>query len=181
MHVMLDLETMDTATSAIVVSIGAVKFDPAHKEPGRELHVRLSLDPQAAKGRTISPSTMVWWMKQTDSARSVFDDESAFGPPTMQVSEAIAELEEFCRDAEGVWGNGSDFDNAIIASLCKSFGLALPWKYSKNRCFRTMKSLPPPKTFVKPEFGGERHNALDDAVYQARYLQAIVAATGIKL
>jgi exodeoxyribonuclease VIII len=67
-----------------------------------------------------------------------------------------------------VWGNGSDFDNAIINNLAKSFGAPKPLNYKRNRCFRTLKALfgqHIPEHATIPM--GTHHNALDDAMYQA--------------
>jgi inhibitor of KinA sporulation pathway (predicted exonuclease) len=45
------------------------------------------------------------------------------------------------------------------------FGIERPWKYYKEFCFRTLlKSVP---KFDMP-FVGVQHNALDDAVHQAK-------------
>lgn len=81
-------------------------------------------------------------------------------------------------DPVGVWGNGSDFDNVLIANACKAVGRPLPWKYYKNMCFRTMKNL----FKVKVDRSGTHHNAVDDAVYQMTVLKEInrVYALGLK-
>ncbi len=38
-HIMLDLETLDTTSSAVVISIGAVAFDPETNALGDKFYV----------------------------------------------------------------------------------------------------------------------------------------------
>jgi len=174
---MVDIETLDTTATAVVVSIGAVLFDP-NKEgpifPSDTLYEVLRLQPQIDVGRTVSADTLKWWMQQAPEARNVFNVH-AVAPVT-----ALSNFGAFCTNAEGVWGNGSDFDNAILASAIKSFDLQ-GWRYSRNRCFRTLKNLGKTRDFVEPVRKGTHHNALDDAIYQAEYLQAVVKHLGLTL
>jgi len=46
-----------------------------------------------------------------------------------------------------------------------------PWYFWNDRCYRTMKSLYPQ---IPMERDGVHHNALDDAISQARHLMAIL-------
>ena len=72
--IMLDIETLDTSPSAIVLSIGAVKFNSVGL--GDTFYVRLDSDPQLALGRTQSEATLTWWAGQSDAAR-----KEAFATP----------------------------------------------------------------------------------------------------
>ena len=49
------------------------------------------------------------------------------------------------------------------------------WPYRNNRCYRTLKGLLPA---IELERSGTHHNALDDAITQARHLQKIVRTLG---
>lgn len=177
-HIMLDLETLDTASSAVVVSIGAVAFDPGTNVLGDKFYVEMTEDTaaQQARGRTISGDTVRWWMQQDTSAKRVFS-ESIDGVDRLDTFEALSRFNLFVaangdRDVE-LWGNGADFDNVILGSLYDAFGLRKPWSYSRNRCYRTMKSIGiGPRRSARV---GTHHNALDDAVTQAIHLQEIFA------
>jgi exodeoxyribonuclease VIII len=70
-----------------------------------------------------------------------------------------------------VWGNGSDFDNAILACAYKAVEQPVPWQFWNNRCYRTIKNLFPSIKMIR---GGVHHNALDDAKSQARHAQLIL-------
>ncbi len=85
-----------------------------------------------------------------------------------QLSEWISH--HFDKDVVKIWGNGADFDNVILTSAYKRNDLELPWRYTNNRCYRTLKSLYPE---IKLERSGTHHNALDDAISQANHLMSI--------
>lgn len=184
-HIMLDLETLDTASSAVVISIGAVAFDPYTNALGDKFYVEMTEDiaAQQARGRTISGDTVRWWMQQDALAKRVFSVPPPDGVLRASTLEALSGFALFVaangdRDAE-LWGNGVDFDNVILGSLYDAFGLRKPWSFGRNRCYRTMKNLGiGPR---KPaNHTGIPHNALDDAVTQAVHLQEIMAAIGGK-
>lgn len=169
-HIMLDLETLDTATSAAILSIGAVKFDPNTESAiGEKFYLAVDVQSNIDAGRTVSGDTLNWWMGQDDSARAVFKDSQRVLLP--EALEAFAGF--FDRPDYQVWGNGSDFDNAIVIHAFKQQGWKLPWKFFNNRCYRTLKNLPGvPK--MAPFEG--KHNALLDAWAQALHLQTFFSS-----
>lgn len=179
-HIMLDLETLDTTPSAVVISIGAVAFDPKTYALGDKFYVETTGDiaAQQARGRTISGDTVRWWMQQDVLAKHVFSVPPLDGVERANTFEALSRFGLFVaangdRDVE-LWGNGADFDNIILGSLYDAFGLRKPWSYSRNRCYRTMKNIGigPRRPQVRE---GVHHNALDDAITQAVHLQEIFA------
>lgn len=162
MNVMLDLETMDTRHSGVVVSIGAVVFDK-NKGLGEEFYAILDTNEQARAGRTISPDTMRWWLQQSAEARRVFAETPGDVVPTLlNFSGYVARN----TDEPLMWGNGADFDCVMLGNLYDTFRLKRPWSYSNNRCYRTLKNLVHPGGNL-PSRAGTHHNALDDAKYQA--------------
>lgn len=169
-HIMLDLETLDTATSAAILSIGAVKFNPNNESPlGEKFYLALDVQSNIDAGRTISGDTLNWWMGQDNEARAVFK-----GPQRVALPEALEALASFFDHPDyQVWGNGSDFDNAITIHAFQQQGWKAPWKFWNNRCYRTLKSLPGvPK--MAPFEG--KHNALIDACAQALHLQTFFSS-----
>src|SRR5690606_15097059 len=108
------------------LSIGAVKFRKDQPgELGEKFYAVLDIEDQKAKGRTINPSTMEWWQKQSSEARQVLDELWDFIYST--------------DDAPGrmrIWTNGADFDIPQIASLFRMYGMELPWEFWNSRCFR---------------------------------------------
>lgn len=181
-HIMLDIETLDTKPSAVVISIGAVAFNPATDDKGEEFYYEFAdLAIQQTMGRTLSADTVGWWMQQDALARQVFSPRAKDDLMRLATVDVLVKFSEFIgrngdKDAY-IWGNGADFDNIIVGSLYESFGFKKPWSYSRNRCYRTMKDLAPKTKAVRV---GTHHNALDDALTQAQHLQDILKQIRMK-
>lgn len=169
-HVMFDQETLDTVASAVILSIGAVKFDlESGKLDPDGFYASLSYDDQLARGRTISESTVAWWMEQSPEARAVFRE------PKQTLESALIALSDWLgHDKRYVWSNGADFDIPMLAHAYTSYGMQIPWAFWNARCVRTYRALPGAKNVpeVEPLVA---HNALHDAVAQAKHVQAIQA------
>lgn len=177
MHCMIDLETMGLRPTSCIVSIGAVLFN--EEDILAEFHTAISLQSSRAFGLTTDKSTVDWWMKQSAEARSSWQREDAPG-----LTESLALFCEWLRSNKATesnlkpWGNGADFDLVLLKSSFDAVNADVPWKFWNHRCFRTVKNLYPG---IQVPRQGTHHNALDDARYQTQHLQAICAATGLKL
>ena len=179
MHIMLDLETMGTRPDAPIIAIGAVAFvsptqltglEGAKSEiPGQvvaSFYANVDLQSAVTTGATIDPSTVMWWLKQSDEARAAFDAKG------VDILTALGQFSEWFAahagdSCDGVWGNGASFDNVILSESYKRVGMTPPWPFWKDRCYRTVKSMYPD---VPMERDGTHHNALDDARSQALHL-----------
>lgn len=172
---MLDMETIGTAANSVILSIGAVYFDD-DGTLGDEFYYVLDTKSQSAKGRFTDPETLAWWEKQSEDAK-----KEAYSYPDALRVDTVAALEDLHKFIKAggkdvlVWGNGSDFDNALLADLFRSFGIKQPWAFWNNRCFRTYKSEF--KALAnEPPFDGIKHHALYDAKHQVRWLARLKAA-----
>lgn len=171
MNVMVDLETLGTTPNSAIVSIGAVKFSSAGL--GEEFYKTIDLQSCEDAGLDIDPSTVAWWMGQSDKARAVFKDK---GKP---LAEALNAFTKFI-GIENVgqvklWGNGANFDNVILVNAYRRTGIKAPWQFYNDRCYRTIKSM---FKRIEMERSGTHHNALDDAKSQADHLVRILTAIG---
>jgi len=168
--VMIDLETMGTGPDAAIVAIGAVEMDFQHSKIGRTLYQTIELQDAIRYGGVMEPATIMWWMRQSDQARA------ALMVNPMPVYPALRELGDWMGHLSDyrqlrVWGNGSDSDNVILARAYQRSNMLLPWTYPNNRCYRTLMALYPD---IQAERAGVAHNALDDAMSQARHLVQIM-------
>lgn len=172
LHASIDLETVDTRPSAIILSIGISIFDIESGAIIDNFYATPDTAEQLRTGRSLSADTLRWWMQQEAGARQVL---AASQQPVVDV---LAELDAFLMGGNlgGVWGNGADFDCVILGDLYETFGRKKPWSYSKNRCLRTLRALQHPKEIVMPQRVGTHHNALDDAIHQAKLIHAITKA-----
>ena len=164
MELMLDLETMGIGPNAAIIAIGAVAFDLDRLElTGQEFYQTIDLESSVEHGGGITPSTVLWWMQQSDEAR----DE--FKRPGGRIEEVLMYFHRWLPPTNciQVWGNGANFDNVVLRTAYERLGLQAPWNFRNDRCFRTAKAMLPK---VEIESTGVAHDALEDARWQARYL-----------
>jgi hypothetical protein len=163
-HVMVDIETLDTAASAAILSIGAVRFDA--DTIGETFYREISRASNLISGRTVSASTVKWWMGQSEDARKILDSEHGVSLIT-----ALHDFNDFVGFESTLWGNGSMFDNAILRSACESVEIEPVWSYRNDACYRTLKKCFPEIEMVnKPKIA---HHALEDAMAQALHAQLL--------
>lgn len=186
-NVMLDLETLGTRPGSIVLSIGAVFFDPTTGDLGNSYYDEIDVMSCVSVGLHSSVETIEFWKKQTGVARAAYDRAMRSGSSTAaslkQVLEGLTSYLTACGPSDGlkhvkIWGNGAAFDNAILAAAYHACGLTPPWQFYNDRCFRTLKALGKDLGVNEPEFEGTKHHALHDAMHQARWACQIFAALG---
>lgn len=168
-HLMIDIETYDTEITAVILSIGAVVFDPRGYTLDDEFHIKLSTASQS--DRTTSPSTVTWWDQQSPKAR-----ESVFVGKKIPINIALTaftiwinKLQPTCTR---IWAKSPDFDCAIVNHACKEQHIRFPFKFWEYRCCRTIIELAYPEgDFPHMEGDGPHHDALADAKRQAKEVQ----------
>ncbi|MCQ5654733.1 3'-5' exoribonuclease [Escherichia coli] len=175
-HLMIDLETMGTNTNAPIVVIGAVFFDPQTGEIGPVFYIVISLTDAMNTGAVPDGGTIEWWLKQSSEARAAILTDQ------VKLKDALSRFREFINEYSDekfvqVWGNGATFDNAILRTSYERLDIPCPWRYHNDRDVRTIVELGKTIDFdartVIP-FEGVRHNALDDARHQAKYVTATI-------
>lgn len=178
-HVMVDLETLGRRAGCSVLSIGAVAFD-AETGLGEEFYTVVSMKSCEKAGLHTDPDTLNWWEKQSEQAREVL--KLAKGKDGKGLAIALGDFNDFLRQFSGVrvWGNGSDFDNAILVNCYAAVGMSQGWEFWNSRCFRTLKALGKEKKVTEVKRHGVYHNALDDAKTQALHAVEIMRKLKIK-
>lgn len=186
MQVTLDIETLDTRASAIVLSFGYSFFDPRKDEPFEDIVARgteifFDVGEQIEKGRTHSESTLEWWKQQGEKAQrclaatnmtNIRDIHTVFEQSCekngLNVNWVKKHAKWICR--------GPHFDIAILEDLFSDFNVATPWRYYNVRDIRTWlecRGLPDNLKLVKPE-SMIPHNALHDAAFDAWMMQQVL-------
>lgn len=170
-HVMVDLETLGLKPGCPIVSIGAVCFINAPINKNTNFYITILPKSRANIMDRPDESTLKWWEEQSVEARAeVFDN-----PISVDILDALPKFKQFLQqlqvyseDEIVIWGNGASFDEPILAEAFKRAGIALQWSFRNSMCFRTLKELAKMYGIELPEFEGVKHNALADAVYQAK-------------
>lgn len=170
MHVMLDLETMGNTPDAPIVAIGACRFDK-NGVSWDTFYRKITLQSSVDAGAKIDASTVLWWLQQEAEARA-----ELYSGDFVDEWDALCDFANWINvhgDVDGIWGNGAAFDNVILAQGFRRHRQNAPWPFWKDRCYRTIKSL----SDVEMKREGTHHNALDDAISQAKHLIAIWASS----
>ena len=175
-HIMLDLETLGTKPGCVILSIGACVFSPSTgPDEEKTFYAVLDRDDQKQVGIIENPNTLLWWKKQNAEA---WKQATARAAPTK--GELIRFLKWWTiQRGKYIWSQGSNFDGPILEAVFSSFGLKEPWKYHETRDTRTVYQMCHVKSGdVKRD--GTYHNALDDAMHQARKVAYGVSRISIK-
>lgn len=191
-HCMIDFETLGLGENAVLLALGACVFDPMTDTIGATFYA--GIDPRTQPGRDIDASTVVWWLKQDQAARDKITHAVALadtleqGIPDDMDDDAIDDLYKNAAhsihnaaraftgwfDTLGddvlVWTNGA-VDHAWLQSMMDYCGYKNPVKFWNQRDYRTLKGLYPD---VKADDYGQAHNALDDAIKQAKHTAKIM-------
>lgn len=161
-QMMIDIETLDTENTAVVVQVGWVIFTDDYL--GKPTEMVMDIQEQIDLGRTISASTLRFWMEQPDIARQkVFCNDNTFC-----VEDLATRLRTVIgtTQIEGVWAHGPHFDIAILKDLLGDDIM----HYRSPRDTRTMAMLAPHAEQPAPI---TKHSAGDDAYAQAKWMQNV--------
>ena len=172
LNVMVDIETMSTRSNAAVISIGAVKFNP-EGTPGvlgdsadseyHDFYTAVDLQSCIDLGMRVDGATVMWWLGQSDKAR--------LREGAVSISAALNELMIwFGPNSLPTWGNGAAFDCVVLRNAYLATGVYPPWRYTDERCYRTLRSVFPAIEYVPPTLA---HDALEDARAQATHCQKL--------
>ena len=169
LDVMIDIETLDTDIGAVILSIGACRFNANGIRSTYERSI--SIDSCLEAGLSVDGDTLEWWLDQSDEAQEVLSGGD--GLQTV-LSDFAGWIKATNTPKHGedrppkIWANSPSFDCVQLEHAYRALGMDIPWDYSDRRDYRTLQILP-----LDPEVDHNRtaHSAVDDAVYQAKKAQ----------
>ena len=169
---MVDMETMAVTPDAVILTLGAVHFNPYGNGIGEKLYFRVNIDDQDVLGRTVDPSTLEWWGKQDPAIM-----EEAFSEKDrIPLVEAMDKFHKFAWGCSHFWSHGATFDLVMLENIYRQVKKPLPWNYWQLRDTRTLFDLG-----YDPDMPtGSKHDALQDAIRQAVGVQNIYAKLNIR-
>ena len=164
-HIMIDLETLSSNSNAAVIQIGATVFDLTSMGPDFKATIDVE---DAMRYGEVSPSTLKWWMSQSEEAR-----KSSMGGEETLIS-ALQGLNTFIAAQGDVlfWAHAT-FDFPVIMNAYNAAKVKAGIPYKKMRDLRTLETFWSDFIVWEPR-GGVHHDALDDAKFQARHAQLML-------
>lgn len=192
-HVSVDLETLSTCKRAAILSIGAVRFEPLGSmvPSGVSNTFYKNVDLQSCLDFGLEPDgkTFYWWLQQSTTARQALSQ-----PPPVALDEALLAFAMWLRNTTRYLGTDNDdqtiywchenFDAPVLEEAFRACKLTLPWSRRDWRDIRTLLDCADgfayqgkPSILTTVERTETEHDALADATYQARVIQAAFKAT----
>lgn len=141
-HIMIDLETLSTRTTASIVSIGAVKFDPHGDDrlipPDSGFYVRLRPETNHPQFH-VDADTIAWWLRQSEKTRLEFSNKDSVG-----IEYALQMFYKWVRGDQPfdvseviIWSH-EGFDYPILQHAYDVFSMTAPFMYRSGRDIRTI-------------------------------------------
>lgn len=180
--VMIDIESLSLGPRPVITQIAMLGYDLQEDELMESRHVQFyPMEPQQQiiPPRTISASTIAWWMIQSDEAREKFkySTEIEFEDLAARLRNLIHVFNQLTDHGKAnyeVVAKGPQFDIVAIETLLVECGLTVPWAYDRVVDLRTMlrRAGINPRNVAKPA-GCIPHVAFWDARWQiSQYLAA---------
>jgi len=173
--VMLDLETLGTRPGSVILSVGAVVFEPYGRGLGAQFYRNVDKGSCWLLGMTEDQETVRWWAHD-DRA----DARAALKRDQCSITDAVRSFAHFFKTYSGVqiWGHGSCFDVVLIEDAMRRCKVEIPWSFRNVRDTRTLfdySGFETSWTNEPPTREGVHHDSLSDAKYQARCVQHAVS------
>jgi hypothetical protein len=168
---MIDIETLGTDPSSVILSIGAVMFDIETGEMIDDFYEEIS---PKQPGRYVDIDTVRWWVERDPAVFLSITSAS------MELDTALTGLHAFVtwsgvnvidetRSRKRVWAKPPKFDAAMLENAFQQCSIPVPWDHRELMDLRTYMSLyHGERPLFSLEVEGKKHNALHDAKIQAR-------------
>jgi len=178
-NVMIDIETLGTRPGSVILSIGAVRFNPSAGDAdpmigGKTFYRSIDVFDSLMHGLTVDPVTCKWWSNQDPASLG------AVCNATHDLKPALHALSVFINHDDYVWAKGPDFDLVLLEAAYIKVGLKRPWNYRNTRDVRTILHIG-----QLHQVGNVKdmrtlgHHALQDAIHQAKQVNKVYRALDI--
>jgi hypothetical protein len=184
--IVFDVETLGKDSSAVILSMAAVWFDPLKKTSPQEMReqaffVKLNAEDQITRlKRTITKSSLSWWNKQCDNVKII-----SLRPRTddVKVEKGIELMREWSKkvDPAGksiVWARGN-LDQLVLDAMEEKLEVEPVFFFNRWRDVRTAVDLMYNTTTgyckvdypdFSPSLNITKHDPVDDCILDAMML-----------
>lgn len=172
-HYMIDIETWDSAPSAVIRAIAIVGFDlkdglyTIDTTCTSVTDCRRTVDQQIQAGRTVGAETVDWWATRAPLGPMLNSSRDVANVEVFEPLSLTGVVENLLEDLHGlradpctcIWSRGH-FDIAILEHLLQAKGRPIPWRHNQVRDVRTLDAITPPVKSQMP------HHPLADCLAQ---------------
>lgn len=172
-NVMIDIETLGSASGSALLSIGAIFFDIESGVLDKHIYIEIDLNDSLKHGMSIEGDKLQWWLKQSNATRKLIHSQNT----AFSLKDALEIFSKFLKDSKIqndliVWGNSAKYVFGILSDAYNKLDLTIPWNSDNERCLNTFSSLKP-KIKDNTTFVGIKHYPLHDCEYQIEYCNKI--------
>ena len=160
--VMIDIETFGKGSKAAICQIAACYFDRNTGDIGPTFKRNIDAKSCVDIGAEMEPSTIYWWLSQGKEAQA-----SVAEGLLLNVKDVFISFNDFISRADCIWSHAT-FDFPIVMGTYEMLRLTPSFKYWQARDIRTLIGLGK-VDHRKETRDGTHHDALDDAIFQAKY------------
>jgi hypothetical protein len=176
---MIDIETLDTEETAVIVQIAIIAFDIETFEVQRTYSYVGNAQDQYT--RSVSYDTLKWWLDQppevVELLKLAFDPAESYDTDTLAMHVGSALEVESNFGVRHIWTQGV-FDLPITKNfLAQSSEFEYPFKYYQEKDLRTVQSMcawlgyDTKAAKAAATEGLTAHNAYDDCLAQIKLLK----------
>lgn len=162
-EIMIDIETLSTKNNALILTIGAIKFQRGCEikelKNMETFYTRIDIKSCKNLNMHVDDDTLKWWDKQSEESKY----EAFTNPDRLHIKDALIKLSDFLKGHRYIWANSPSFDCIILENASRLCNLEIPWKFWNLRDCRTVYDLG--KISLK-SVSVVKHNALDDCYNQ---------------
>jgi hypothetical protein len=135
---MLDFETLSTDVSSVILTVGAVRFDPRGVGVMEKLELRPTMEEQTEiYNRTISDDTLRWWGEQNKEAQKALKPSS----DDMSIDQLHSFIVTNVKDSMNLhrtYTRGNTFDCIFLEQLMIQTGHPSPFSWRRIRDTRSI-------------------------------------------
>lgn len=170
--IMIDIETLATGPRALILTIGAMKFDRngstlSNAAENEHFYERVNYDVKNTD-YDVDEKTYEWWNKQP----LLVKQDALYCDDRIDLKVALTKLTEWINGSRYVWANGSVFDIVILEHAYRICELPIPWKFWDIRDVRTIMDVG--SVYKKNLQITNAHHALHDCHWQIKAVQSAI-------
>lgn len=186
-HISIDIETLSLRLDAKIIQIGAYII---HSD-GTSNSFSIPVNTSDQSSRFEDEETLSWWKKQAVETKNQVLQASK-SEKSFSLYDSLILLNKWILDNTknknfSVWGNGSNFDIALLEMAYSTYNInnGKPlWHFRKVRDQRTLASIAESFginiSYNIVERNGNLHNAASDAEFQMKYIIHLLKMLSIK-
>jgi len=170
-----DLETLGNNANSPIIQLGAVRFYGDEVNPDdikeEDKFIRnINMKSLQNYGFEVNYDTIEWWFKQEDKAiKSIVNVEDK-----VDIRQALSDFRTWLvNPADYVYWSHATFDPPILTNALVKTGVGNFIRFTSHRDIRTLTHLV--GGHVNVDRVGVHHNALDDCIYQALYINKSIS------